>query len=103
MRPILLAANRQRKMTVILFIMTIVSLLLWLPYVVHTFVPYSVLDRLSFLTYLRLRLSFSLLYRTNSLVNPIIYTIRMPAFRRALLILFKRRQRENAVILLHAR
>ena len=48
MRPILLAANRQRKMTVILFIMTIVSLLLWLPYVVHTFVPYSVLDRLSF-------------------------------------------------------
>ena len=97
------AANRQRKLTVTLFIMTIVSLLLWLPYVVYTFVPYSVLDRLSFLTYLRLRLSFSLLYRTNSLVNPIIYTIRMPAFRRALLILFKRRERENAVILLHAR
>ena len=102
MRPILLAANRQRKMTVILFIMTIVSLL-WLPYVVHTFVPYSVLDKLSFLTYLCLRLSFSLLYRTNSLVNPIIYTIRMPAFRRALLILFKRRERENAVFPLHAR
>ena len=97
------AANRQRKLTVTLFIMTIVSLLLWLPYVVYTFVPYSVLDRLSFLTYLRLRLSFSLLYCTNSLVNPIIYTIRMPAFRRALLILFKRRERENAVILLHAR
>ena len=97
------AANRQRKLTVTLFIMTIVSLLLWLPYVVYTFVPYSVLDRLSFLTYLRLRLSFSLLYRTNSLVNPIIYTIRMPAFRRALLILFKRRERENAVFPLHAR
>ena len=97
------AANRQRKLTVTLFIMTTVSLLLWLPYVVYTFVPYSVLDRLSFLTYLRLRLSFSLLYRTNSLVNPIIYTIRMPAFRRALLILFKRRERENAVFPLHAR
>ena len=97
------AANRQRKLTVTLFIMTIVSLLLWLPYVVYTFVPYSVLDRLSFLTYLRLRLSFSLLYCTNSLVNPIIYTIRMPAFRRALLILFKRRERENAVLPLHAR
>ena len=95
--------NRQRKLTVTLFIMTIVSLLLWLPYVVYTFVPYSILDRLSFLTYLRLRLSFSLLYRTNSLVNPIIYTIRMPAFRRALLMLFKRRQRQNAVIPLHAR
>ena len=97
------AANRQRKLTVTLFIMTIVSLLLWLPYVVHTFVLRSVLVRFSFLTHLRLRLSFSLLYRTNSLVNPIIYTIRMPEFRRALLILFKRRQRQNAAIPLQAR
>ena len=97
------AANRQRKLTVTLFIMTIVSLLLWLPYVVYTCVPFSVLDRFSFLTYLRLRLFFSLLYHTNSLVNPIIYTIRMPEFRRALLILFKRRQRQNAAIPLQAR
>ena len=97
------AANRQRKLTVTLFIMTIVSLLLWLPFVVHTFVLRFVLDRLSFLTYTRLRLSFILLYHTNSLVNPIIYTIRMPEFRRALLILFKRRQRRNAAIPLQAR
>ena len=97
------AAIRQRKLTVTLFIMTIVSLLLWLPYVVYTCVPFSVLDRFSFLTYLRLRLFFSLLYHTNSLVNPIIYTIRMPEFRRALLKLFKRRQRQNAAIPLHAR
>ena len=90
------AANGQRKQTVTLFIMTIVSLLLWLPHVVYTFVPYSVLDRFSFLTYLRWKLSFSLLYHTNSLVNPIIYIIRMPEFRRALLILFERRQRLKA-------
>ena len=97
------AANRQRKLTVTLFIMTIVSLLLWLPYVVYTCVPFSVIDRFSFLTYLRLRLFFSLLYRTNSLVNPIIYTIRMAELRRTLLILFKLRQRQIAVIPLHAR
>ena len=97
------AANRQRKLTVTLFIMTIVSLLLWLPFVVYTFVLSSDLVRVSFLTHLRLRLSFSLLYHTNSLVNPIIYTIRMPEFRRALLILFKRRQRQNAGIPLQAR
>ena len=97
------AANRQRKLTVTLFIMTIVSLLLWLPFVVYTFVLSSDLVRVSFLTHLRLRLSFSLLYHTNSLVNPIIYTIRMPEFRRALLILFKRRQRQNAAIPLQAR
>ena len=97
------AANRQRKLTVTLFMMTIVSLLLWLPFVVYTFVLSSDLVRVSFLTHLRLRLSFSLLYHTNSLVNPIIYTIRMPEFRRALLILFKRRQRQNAAIPLQAR
>ena len=97
------AANRQRKLTVTLFIMTIVSLLLWLPFVVYTFVLGSVVVRFSFLTRLRWRLSFSLLYITNSLVNPIIYTIRMPEFRRALLILFKRRQRQNAAIPLQAR
>ena len=97
------AANRQRKLTVTLFIMTIVSLLLWLPYVVYTFVPYSVVDRLSLRTQFRLRSSFSFLFLTNSLVNPIIYTIRMPEFRRALLILFKRRQRQNAAIALEGR
>ena len=97
------AANRQRKLTVTLFIMTLVSLLLWLPYVGYTFVPRSVIHRFSFVTYLRLRLLVSILYRTNSLVHPIIYTIRMPAFRRALLMLFKRRQRQNAVIPLHLR
>ena len=97
------AANRQRKLTVTLFIMTIASLLLWLPYVVYTFVSFSVLGRFSSLTHLRLAFSFYLLYHTNSLVNPIIYTIRIPEFRRALLILFKRRQRQNAAIPLQAR
>ena len=97
------AANRQRKLTVTLFIMTIVSLLLWLPCVVYTFVSFFVLDRFSIRTYLRLKLSFLLLYHTNSLVNPIIDRIRMPEFRRALLVLFKRRQRQNVVSPLHAR
>ena len=96
-------ANRQRKLTVALFIMTIVSLLLWLPFVVYSLISFSVSDKISFLTYLRLRFSFFFLYRTNSLVNPIIYTSRMPEFRRALLILFKRRQRQNAAIPLQAR
>ncbi|CAH3029347.1 unnamed protein product [Porites evermanni] len=59
--------------------------------------------RFSFLTYVRLRSSFTLLRHTNSLVNPIIYIIRIPEFRKALLILFKRRQRQNVAIPLHAR
>ena len=94
------AANRQRKLTVTLFITTLVSLLLLLPYVIYIFVSLSVIR--SLVTFFRLLLSLTLVYHTNSLVNPIIYTIRMPEFRRALLISFKC-QGQNDVIPLEAR
>ena len=100
------AARRQRKLTVTLFIMTIVSLLMWLPYAVATFVYYTTDSIRSVSHSKRIRLSTSLLLvsYTNSFVNPVVYTIRMPEFRKALLLLFTRRQRQNdAVIPLHAR
>ncbi|CAH3161530.1 unnamed protein product, partial [Porites lobata] len=56
--------------------MTVVSLLTWLPYV------------------LRLNLALIVLFNANSLVNPILYAIRMPDFRRALLSLFRRQQNQ---------
>ena len=98
------AANRQRKLTVTLFIMTIVSLLTWLPYAVNFFLL-SQSSIVKFLSFQQLRLEFSLiiLFLMNSLVNPIVYTIRMPEFRKALLVLFKRQRRQNAPdIPLHA-
>ena len=97
------AANRQRKLTVTLFIMTIVSLLMWLPFAVFTFLYQTgIIKFRSFLV--RLEFSLIILYFMNSLVNPIVYTIRIPEFRNALLVLFKRQQRENAdVIHLHVR
>ena len=67
------AANRQRKLTVTLFIMTIVYLLLCLPDIILTFLSSTVIHSLSFPTFLRLKLYFILLYHTNSLVNPIIH------------------------------
>ena len=94
------AARRQRKLTVTLLIMTIVSVLLWLPYAIGTFVYYTN-DSIRSLSYTkRMRLNFSLLilFYTNSFVNPIVYTIRMPKFRKALLLLFTRRQRQNAAV-----
>ena len=100
------ASRRQRKLTVTLFIMTIVSLLMWLPYAVATFVYYTTDSIRSVSHSKRIRLSTSLLLvsYTNSFVNPVVYTIRMPEFRKALLLLFTRRQRQNdAVIPLHAR
>ena len=100
------AANRQRKLTVTLFIMTIVSLLTWLPYAVYIFLilQSSIMKFLSFQEFIRLDFSLILLFLMNSLVNPIVYTIRIPEFRKALLVLFKRQQRQNAdVIHLHVR
>ena len=101
------AARRQRKLTVTLLIMTIVSLLLWLPYAIGTFVFYTTdsIRSLSDTKRMRLNMSLLLLFYTNSFVNPVVYTIRMPEFRKALLLLFTRRQRQNAaaVIPLHAR
>ena len=94
------AANRQRKLTVTLFIMTIVSLLMWLPHAVYIFLLFqsltSTMEFLSSEKLVRLDLSLFILYFMNSLVNPIVYTIRMPEFRKALLLLFKRQQRQNA-------
>ena len=95
------AARRQRKLTVTLLIMTIVSLLLWLPFAVATFVYYTT-DRIRSLSYTkrtRLNMLLLLLFCTNSFVNPVVYTVRMPEFRKALLLLFTRRQRQNAAVI----
>ena len=94
------AALRQRKLTVTLFITTLVSLLLGLPFSIFLFVDWStdILNSLSFKEFFDLISSFIFLYYANSLVNPILYTIRMPDFKNALLSLFRRHQRENVAI-----
>ena len=94
------AANKQRKLTVTLFIMTIVSLLMWLPHAVYIFLLFqsltSTMEFLSSEKLVRLEFFLFILSLMNSLVNPIVYTIRMPEFRKALLLLFKRQRRQNA-------
>ena len=95
------AALRQRKLTVTLFITTLVSLLLWLPYSIFLFVYWStniILNSLSDPDRIRLTSSLNSLCYANSLVNPILYTVRMPDFKKALLSLFRRPQRENVAI-----
>ena len=95
------AALRQRKLTVTLFITTLVSLLLWLPYSIYFFVIWSnniILNSLSGPEIIRFLFSLNSLRYANSLVNPILYTIRMPDFKKALLSLFRRPQRENIAI-----
>ena len=94
------ALLRQRKLTVTLFITTLVSLLLWLPFNIYLLVSWStdILNSLSFKEGFNLYYSLRFLFYANSLVNPILYTIRMPDFKKALLSLFRRHQRENVAI-----
>ena len=95
------AARRQRKLTLTLLIMTIVSLLLWLPFAVATFVYYTndSIRSLSYTKRMRLNMFLLLLFCTNSFVNPVVYTVRMPEFSKTLLLLFTRRQRQNAAVI----
>ena len=89
------AASRERKLTMTLFIVTFVSLLMWLPFVIISFL-YSTTDifsSVSEMAFVRLDLVSIVFFHANSLVNPILYTARMPDFRRALVALFRRRPR----------
>ena len=81
------ASTRERKLTATLFTVTFLSLVLWLSYVVNRLL----LEASNFSIMPPLRLDFFLvfLFHTNSFINPILYLIKIPGFRRALIALFK--------------
>ena len=91
------AVNRQRKLTVTLLIMTIVSLILLIPFLLYIFVfaigSENILSSLSYLCF-----SF-ILAGVNSFVNPILYSVRIPEIKQAFISLFSRQRNENVVIL----
>ena len=99
------ASIRDRKLTVTLVIVTLVSLLMWLPYVICSFLLITSAHFRSLPDQLLFRLNFSLmvLYYANSLVNPIMYAIRMPEFKRALISLLRCQGNQVAVAVLSAR
>ena len=76
------ATNRGRKLTKTLFIVTVVSLLLTLPYIIVGFC--GILELCTLIPFY-LDLSFQFMFYANSLVNPVLYAVRMPEFKRALI------------------
>ena len=82
------ATSRERKLTKTLFIVTVASLLLTLPFIIllilsvsvssHTFLANSLQTRF------RLYYSFAFLFGANSIFNPVCYALRIPEFRRRL-------------------
>ena len=81
------AATRERKLTATLFIVTFLSLSLWLPY----FVTWVVMEASDYLVTPPFRLIdfFILLVHANSLINPILYLIKISGYRRAFIALFR--------------
>ena len=81
------ATNRERKLTKTLFIVTVASLLLTLPYVIfqiHLLESLVAVRSISIKTEIRLALPTHFLFFANSFVNPVLYSFRMPEFKRAL-------------------
>ena len=89
------AANREKKLTCTMFIMTLVSLFLWLPWTLLSL--FSLNTVISLFTTVRLIFALKALMYANSLVNPITYTIRMPEFKRALVSLLRCRSQQIQV------
>ena len=99
------AASRERKLTMTLLIVTVVSLLLYLPYIVTLLTNFSsesdILGSLSPSVRFHLYRVMLVFMYANSLVNPMLYAIRLPEYRSAFLALFRKRpqqQRQVAVL-----
>ena len=75
--------RKERRLTMTLFIVTLVSLSVWIPYVLFTFLESHLSHKFSEKAFLRARGVCEALFFANSFVNPILYTIRIPQFRKA--------------------
>ncbi|XP_015747833.1 PREDICTED: lysophosphatidic acid receptor 3-like [Acropora digitifera] len=88
------ATSGGRKLTKTLFIVTVVSLLLTLPLIIIMFC--KILQLCTSIPFY-LHFSFHIMFYANSLVNPVLYTFRIPEFKRALVsFLYCRSQRQPA-------
>ena len=77
--------SRERQLTKTLFITTLMSLLLTLPFLVFWIFNYSEINRSSsYRTVMRSSYVLSFFYFTNSIANPVIYAFRIPEFKGAL-------------------
>jgi len=101
------ATSRERKLTTTLLIVTVVSLLLYLPLVIMKYAvfisKFKILQSLSFSVGSHLDRALAVLLCANSLVNPILYTIRLPEYRSALLALFRKRPQQQRQVAVHHR
>ncbi|CAH3194789.1 unnamed protein product, partial [Porites evermanni] len=77
------ALSQERKLTVTLFTVTVVSVLTILPRVIWSVIALHIQSKLCPAVIFRIDNSFNVIYFFNSIVNPLIYAIRMQEFRKA--------------------
>ena len=93
------AIRRERKLTKTLFIVTIVSLILATPFTIaglyFTVSPGEIFEISQTIVHLS---NFLLcLFHGNSLINPFLYALKLPEFKRALFLLLRCRSRSEPV------
>ena len=95
------AISRERKLTKTLFIVTIVSLILVLPFTIFEICVCvslgEMFETISYPTWLHLTYSLVCLFYANSVIIPLLYTLKMPEFKRALFLLLRCRSRPEPV------
>ena len=90
------AVRRERKLTKTLFIVTVVSLALLLPYTLSCFLVFSKRPLFAFSGQtIHFRFFLISLAYANSLVNPILYAYRIPEFKRAMSSFLRCRPRDQ--------
>ena len=76
------ASLRERKLTSTLLIVAFASLLSWLPVIIYSILYSSQkFPKLSLRSFFHIRMSLLSICLFNSIVNPVIYAMRMPEFR----------------------
>ena len=90
------ALSKERKLTVTLFTVTVVSFLTILPWAIWNVVLQRIWSKLCPAVSFRIDYSFDSLYLFNSIVNPLIYAVRMQEFRKAARKLFSTKTSELA-------
>ena len=98
------ALASERKLSVTLGIVTVVSILTNLPASIWVTIVRDIASQMSltFAAFIRIHSTLSLLYYANSIVNPLIYAIRMQEFRKAVKELWKSTPGVSKPIELHA-
>ena len=82
------SVNSERKLSVTLFIVTVLSILTILPWAICAVIPVSIWNQLMKTTRSHISYVAYVLYYASSLINPLIYAIRMEKFRKAVKELF---------------